>query len=280
MTNKNYEIVDWENSKYSRTWTITKKKLQASNFVWSGYIEPYNEYIEQSVSFGVLDGYIQFEYVTDLANNITNKATNAGVYTAKVNLIYDSNSYEIVGEPQLEYEWEIKKAELVLDVSWVLNGYNNINQIVYSGMDIKPEVCISSYTAVVKHYDDAENELTGDILNVGKYKSVVTDISGYDKDNYELKLIGSTVFEWQINYRIEGVWNVEISNAGFTSQYNGLCEILETTAVSNGKLTLDFNENCITPENDFTFKFQPMVEKLLLKNQQSNLMFLLKIFML
>lgn len=253
---ENYEIVDYENSEYSRTWTITKKKLQASNFVWSGYIEPYNENRDQEVYFTIIDGSIQFEYVTDITNNITNKARNAGVYTAKVNLIYDSNSYEIVGEPQLEYEWEIKKAEILCEVYWVIDSEQNINTTMYSGLDKTPECYISGCTTVVKHYDSQGNELTGEIVNIGKYKSVVTDISGYDKDNYELKLIGSTEFEWQINYKCLDSWDVEIDDgAGYTSQYRGWDETLEATVVPNGKLTVDFKAENITPENDFTFKF-------------------------
>lgn len=253
---ENYEIVDYENSEYSRTWTITKKKLQASNFVWSGYIEPYNEYVDQEVYFNVIDGSIQFEYVTDLTNNITNKARNAGVYTAKVNLIYDSNLYEIVGEPQLEYEWEIKKAETLREIYWFIDSEPNKNTTMYSGLDKTPECYISGCTTVVKHYDSQGNELTGEIVNIGKYKSVVTDISGYDKDNYELKLIGSTEFEWQINYKCLASWDVEINDgADYTSQYVNWDETLEATVVPNGKLTVDFKEENITPENDFIFKF-------------------------
>lgn len=216
---ENYEIVDYERSEYSRTWTITKKKFNASDFTWSSdNIQPYNGW-PQTVSFNYPDNAVEclnIRPVIDIANNITNEATNAGTYTAKVTIDYDENLYEIIGTIPLEYEWVIPKAELTFEnASWHFD-FSSVTQIPYhQSYYLRPQVSYVGSSVTYTHYNSQGQVVSDGYLECGTYRTVAT--VDYDTNNYYIEDASKLEFEWTV---VKGDYEITWADWKYYSDLN------------------------------------------------------------
>ncbi|MBQ4078007.1 hypothetical protein IJD15_02365 [bacterium] len=196
---ENYEVVDYESAEYSRTWTITKKKFNASDFTWSSdNIQPYTGW-PQTVRFNYPDSAaecLNIQPVIDIDNNITNEATNAGTYTAKITYTCPEN-YEIIGTIPVEYVWTIPKAELTFEnASWHFD-FSEKTQIPYhQSYSLRPQVRSVGFPVTYTHYDSQRQEVSVGYLECGTYKTVAT--VDYDTNNYYLEDTSKLEFEWSV----------------------------------------------------------------------------------
>lgn len=188
-------------SKYSRTFKITKQKLLASDFNWEGSrTQTYGD------TFGLTfyaPSEVSFEYVTDLSaspRKITNSATDAGLYLAKVTISYDTTLYEIVGIPELEIEWEITKRAITLDgASWYFGGLSTTNPVItYENSHLVRPTLLGAwgYDITTTYYNSDGQEISeSGTLELGTYKAVV--VINYDTANYYLEF-SDLEFEWTV----------------------------------------------------------------------------------
>lgn len=196
---ENYEVVDYERAEYSRTWTITKKKFNASDFTWSSdNIQPYTGW-SQTVSFNCPDNAaecLNIQPVINLDNNITNEATNAGTYTAKITYTCSEN-YEIIGTIPVEYVWTIPRAELTFEnASWHFD-FSSVTQIPYhQSYYLRPQVSSVGFPVTYTHYDSQGQKVSEGYLECGTYRTVAT--VDYDKINYYIEDTSKLEFEWSV----------------------------------------------------------------------------------
>ena len=215
----NYEWLDSSFDGYVM-WTIEKATYDMSNVAWV-YEGPYTyNKAEQGVTLTGLP-----EGVT-VKNYINASATNAGTYTARVELQYDSNNYYPVSVNPIN--WEIKKVKLDMkDVAW-----NYAGAFTYNGS--KHTVALTNVPSeITVTYTD--NEAT----NAGTYVAVAT--LSYDKDNYEL--INNTIssLTWIINQQELDMQDVVWNYAGAFA-YNGSKHTVTLVNVPS-EITVTYTEN-------------------------------------
>ena len=256
---ENYEVVDCESAEYSCTWTINKKKFNASDFTWSSdNIQPYTGWA-QMVSFNCPSNAaecLNIQPVIDMDNNITNEATNAGTYTAKVTIDYDENLYEIIGTIPLEYEWIIPKAELTFEnANWHIN-YSDKTEIAYSeSYYLRPQVNSVGFPVTYTHYKSQGQVISDGYLECGTYRTVA--IVEYDKTNYYVEDVSKLEFEWTV---VKGNYEINWADWKYYSDINTTNEIkieennitLQTLDSGNYYIYLDL---MTTPSFNFKYSF-------------------------
>lgn len=254
----NYEIIDVNDPKYSRTWTITKKQFNASDFYWEDNIMPYHGWPQQVAFRYPSDaGCFNIQPVTDIDNNITFEATNAGTYTAKVTFDYDEDLYEIIGTIPLEYEWTIPKAELTFEnANWHIN-YSDKTEIAYpESYYLRPQVSSVGDQVTYTHYDSQGKVVSSDsYLECGTYKTIAT--VDYDTNNYYLGDTSKLEYEWTV---VKGNYYINWADWKYYSDINTTNEIeiegnnitLQTLASGNYYIYLDL---MTTPSFNFKYSF-------------------------
>lgn len=201
--------------KYSRTFTITKQKLLASDFYWVGetsvtYNPDETHTLTLNVPQGVTVSYVT-EGTTDSRQN-TNSAKNAGQYLAKAIINFDEDFYELDTTPTLECQWEIIKAPLdAKRFSWYLGGYDKVvAELPYDASNsVRPTIQHTlGYEITIKHYDSENNEINNGLIELGTYKSIAT--INYDTTNYYLENESFLEYEWSVvkgNYVNDASWS-------------------------------------------------------------------------
>ncbi|MBQ8444719.1 MAG: hypothetical protein IJX25_05155, partial [Clostridia bacterium] len=201
--------------KYSRTFTITKQKLLASDFYWVGETSvTYNPDETHTLTLNVPQG-VTVSYVTEGTTGSrqnTNSAKNAGQYLAEAIISFDENIYELDTTPTLKCEWEITKASLdATNFSWYLGGYDKVvAELPYDATNsVRPTIQYTlGYDITIKHYDSENNEINNGLLELGTYKSIAT--INYETANYYLENESFLKYEWSVvkgNYVNDAYWS-------------------------------------------------------------------------
>lgn len=180
INKENFEVPSIPNLK----WTIAKKKIDTTNVRW--------DYDESTVF--VYDEKPKEVKLNDLPEEIEvvyldNVKINAGIYTARAVLTYDTDNYEV--DPVSDIRWKIEKADYDTD-----NVYWNYEKpFIYDAYEKRITLRNVPKSIDVRYRDNKASA-------IGTYtaKAYLT----YDRENYNAPEVETTI-DWEIVEREENL---------------------------------------------------------------------------
>ena len=192
---------EWGDFEETYTWVVEKKEIDLSGYTWQGQSEyTYNKSVQQ-VTFVQQGGYPEELFKVVTPNDSVNSATTAGLYTAKVEFVYDEANVVLKNAPATEFEWKIKKGNLKdyinKELFWVVDQNDSRTYIKDTSQTVKKDNAadlLEDYAIGVSivRYDGVI-----DATNAGTYTAKVV-LAQADTANWETLSSSDFDFVWTI----------------------------------------------------------------------------------
>ena len=194
-------------------WNINKKTIDMSSADWISCANFRYNAEEYEVYVNKINEIEGIEYSYDIQGNQL-KATNAGSYTAKINISYDETNYTLINAPASEYKWSIKKGNIAdyIDVSnlWTYSEpFVYENGITYEVEFLKENLDDKFGLEIIDYDINLSNNKTNTAMNAGTYVAGViveqNDLNNWNVFNSKLLNLVWVINKKEINLGKIGV---------------------------------------------------------------------------